>query len=50
MAANGTCDAADFDGTQNAKVLNVDDQDAGVYWNSLVGDEVYCLGIFTSDR
>jgi hypothetical protein len=49
IAANGTCDAADFDGTQNAKVLNVDDQDAGVYWNSLVGDKVYCLGIFTSD-
>jgi hypothetical protein len=49
LAANGTCDAADFDGNQNAKVLNVDDQDAGVYWNSLVGDKVYCLGIFTSD-
>ena len=49
VAANGTCDAADFDGTQNAQVLNVDDQDAGVYWNSLVGDKVYCLGIFTSD-
>ena len=49
VAANGTCDAADFDGTQNDQVLNVDDQDAGVYWNSLVGDKVYCLGIFTSD-
>ena len=49
LAANGTCDAADFDSTQNAQVLNVDDQDAGVYWNSLVGDKVYCLGIFTSD-
>ena len=47
-AANGTCDASDFDGTQNAKVLNVDDQDAGVYWNNLVGDRVYCLGIATS--
>lgn len=48
VAANGTCDAADFDGTQDPKVLNVDDQDAGVYWNNLVGDKVYCLGIFTS--
>lgn len=48
-AAGGTCAAGDFDGTQNAKVLNVDDQDAGVYWNQLDGDAVYCLGIFTSD-
>jgi hypothetical protein len=47
-AANGTCAAADFDGTQNAKVLNVDDQDAGVYWNALAGDAVYCLGIAAS--
>ena len=47
--ADEECDAADLDGTQNAKLLNVDDQDAGVYWNNLVGDKVYCLGIFTSD-
>jgi hypothetical protein len=47
-AAAGTCAAGDFDGTQNAKVLNVDDEDAGVYWNALAGDAVYCVGIFTS--
>jgi hypothetical protein len=43
--ASGTCDAADFDGTQNAKLLNVDDQDAGVYWSTLDGDKVYCIGV-----
>lgn len=47
-AAGGTCAAGDFDGTQNAKILNVDDQDAAVYWNALDGDAVYCLGISTS--
>lgn len=47
-AANGTCAASDFDGTQNAKILNVDDQDAAVYWNALPGNAVYCLGISTS--
>ena len=45
MHASGTCDAADFNGTQNAKLLNVDDQDAGVYWNTLDGDKVYCIGV-----
>jgi hypothetical protein len=43
-----TCDPTAFDGTKNAQILNVDDQDAGVYWNNLVGDKIYCLGIFTS--
>lgn len=43
--ASGTCDAADFDGSQNPKLLNVDDQDAGVYWSTLDGDKVYCIGV-----
>jgi hypothetical protein len=44
-AAAGSCNAADYDGTQDNKVMNIDDQDAGVYWNGLAGDAVYCLGI-----
>jgi hypothetical protein len=49
--AGGTCNAADFDGTVNAKLLNVDNQDAGVYWTALddasplAGNKVYCVGI-----
>jgi hypothetical protein len=44
-ASAGTCAAADYDGTQHNKVMNIDDEDAGVYWNALPGDAVYCLGI-----
>ena len=47
-AAGGTCAASDFDGATNPKILNVDDEDAAVYWNGVVGDAVYCLGISTS--
>jgi hypothetical protein len=52
--ASGTCDATDFDGTQNARVLNVDEQDAGVYWTTLsgggtlAGNKVYCIGVDAS--
>ena len=49
IAANTTCDATDFDGDQNELLLNTDDQDAGVYWNNLPGDQVYCLGIAAGD-
>ncbi|RKQ92312.1 hypothetical protein C8N24_2157 [Solirubrobacter pauli] len=44
-AAGGTCAAADFDGTKDPKLLNVDNQDAGVYWNTLEGEKVHCFGI-----
>jgi hypothetical protein len=50
----GTCSAGDFDGTVNAKLMNVDDQDAGVYWTTLAGggtlagDKVYCIGVNTA--
>jgi hypothetical protein len=44
-AASGACTPADFDGTNNPKVLNFDDEDAGVYWNGVAGDAVYCLGL-----
>ena len=47
-AASGTCDADDFDGATNAKVLSFDDEDAGVYWNGLAGDAVYCIGVDAS--
>ncbi|MBE2316858.1 hypothetical protein DVA67_012825 [Solirubrobacter sp. CPCC 204708] len=47
-AASGTCDAADFDGATNTRVLNVDDQDAAVYWNNLPGNAVHCIGVDTS--
>jgi hypothetical protein len=48
IAAAGTCDANDFDGNTNARILNFDDEDAGVYWNGLAGDAVYCLGVAAS--
>jgi hypothetical protein len=48
VAASGSCTASDFDGTQHAKVLNFDDEDAGVYWNAVPGDAVYCLGLAAS--
>jgi hypothetical protein len=48
VAASGTCTASAFDGTQNPKVLNFDDEDAGVYWNGVPGDAVYCLGVNTA--
>ena len=41
----GPCDASAFDGTQHPKVLNFDDEDAGVYWNGVAGDAVYCVGL-----
>ena len=45
--ASGTasCDPADFTGSAHAEVLNFDNEDAGVYWNALPGDAVYCLGV-----
>ena len=48
VAASGSCTASDFDGAQHAKVLNFDDEDAGVYWNAVPGDAVYCLGLAAS--
>jgi hypothetical protein len=49
IAAGATCDPADFTGSTNDELLNVDDQDAGVYWNGLAGDHVYCIGISAGD-
>jgi hypothetical protein len=43
--SGGSCAAADYDGTQHNQVMNIDNEDAGVYWNALPGDAVYCLGI-----
>jgi hypothetical protein len=45
VAASGSCVASAFDGTQHPKVLNFDDEDAGVYWNGVAGDAVYCVGV-----
>jgi hypothetical protein len=49
--ASGTadCSTAAFDGTQQNKVMVFDSLDAGVYWNGLAGDKVYCLGVHTSN-
>jgi hypothetical protein len=47
-ASGGSCVAADFNGSNNAEVLDADDQDAGIYWNGLAGDAVYCIGIADS--
>jgi hypothetical protein len=43
--SGGACAAADYDTTVHSKVMNIDDEDAGVYWNALPGDAVYCIGI-----
>jgi hypothetical protein len=48
VAASGSCTASAFDGTQNNQLLNFDDEDAGVYWNAVPGDAVYCLGLAAS--
>jgi hypothetical protein len=47
-AASGSCTAADLDGTNHQQVLNFDDEDAGVYWNGVAGDAVYCVGLASS--
>ncbi len=52
-AAGDPCVAADLNGTVNPKLLNFDDEDAGVYWNATAGDEldgdaVYCFGVAAS--
>ena len=48
---SGTCANADFDGSHSytSKLMTFDSQDAGAYWNSLPGGEVYCVGILTSN-
>jgi hypothetical protein len=45
--ATGTasCDPSHFTGSEHAKILNFDNEDAGVYWNGLPGDAVYCIGV-----
>ena len=48
VAAGDPCVASAFDGTKNPKILNFDDEDAGVYWNAVDGDAVYCLGLAAS--
>jgi hypothetical protein len=47
--AAGPCVASDFDGTNRPELMAFDTQDAGVYWNGLPGDAVYCIGVNTSD-
>jgi hypothetical protein len=44
-----TCVAADYDGTNDPKLMNFDDVDAGVYYNGLAGGAVYCLGVNASN-
>ena len=47
--ATGPCDPTDFDGTNRPEVMAFDAQDAGVYWNGLLGGSIYCIGINASD-
>jgi hypothetical protein len=51
--ASGTADCSGavttFDGTQQNKVMVFDSRDAGVYWNALAGDKVYCIGVAASN-
>jgi|SRR3954451_19478310 len=49
--ASGTadCSSATFDGSQQNKVMVFDSLDAGVYWNALAGDKVYCIGVNASN-
>jgi hypothetical protein len=40
------CDAADFTGgDSNAHLFSFASEDAGVYWNSVAGGKVWCIGI-----
>jgi hypothetical protein len=49
-AASATCADSDFAGaTTDQKVMAFDADDAGVYFNNLDGDKVYCVGIKTAD-
>jgi hypothetical protein len=45
ISADGSCDPADLTAATNSQLLNVDNQDAGVYWNGLAGNKVYCVGV-----
>ena len=47
--ASGSCNPADFDGTNQPRVMAFDSQDAGVYWNGLTGGSIYCIGVNASD-
>src|SRR4051794_30617738 len=44
-ATGTTCDPTDFSNVSDPKVLNFNNQDAGVYWNGLQGGSVYCIGV-----
>jgi hypothetical protein len=44
----GDCATADFDGTNDNLILDSDDEDSGVYWNGLLGNAKYCVGIASS--
>jgi hypothetical protein len=47
--ASGACDPADFNGTNQPRVMAFDALDAGVYWNGLAGGSLYCIGLNASD-
>jgi hypothetical protein len=48
-ATAGACAAGAFDGTKNPKVMAFDSEDAGVYWNALPGNDIYCIGVHATD-
>jgi hypothetical protein len=48
-ATAGACTAGAFDGTKNPKVMAFDAEDAGVYWNALPGNDIYCIGVHAAD-
>jgi hypothetical protein len=48
-ATAGACAAGAFDGTKNPKVMAFDSEDAGVYWNALPGNDIYCIGVHAAD-
>jgi hypothetical protein len=48
-AGAGPCVASAFDGNQHPRVMALDSEDAGVYWNSLPGGDVYCFGLHAGD-
>jgi hypothetical protein len=47
--ASGPCNPAAFDGTNRARVMAFDAQDAGAYWNGLSGGSKYCIGVAAAD-
>jgi hypothetical protein len=49
VAASGDCTGVDYTKAgANADILHFNDQDSGVYWSTVPGHAVYCIGVASS--